>query len=152
MFATNLKVWRILFMIKTQLQIEKPGIVTKAIWLMCISLGIVLVSSLWLSFHNFIAAQSGFFTLLIMAWLTHKTNQGRNWARITFLILYILGTAISIPAFLVAPHSTTDFGIFIIQAILQAAALVMLFRREARPWFKPVVSSSATSSDSNSNA
>jgi hypothetical protein len=139
-------------MVKAQPQIEKPAIVTKAICIICVSLGIVLVSSLWLSFHNFIAAQSGFFTLLIMAWLTHKTNQGRNWARITFLVLYIIGSVIAIPAFLTDPHLTIDIGIFIIQTILEAAALIMLFSRDARPWFKPVVSPSATSNDSNSDA
>jgi hypothetical protein len=136
-------------MSKAQLPIEKPAIITKAIWLMCISLGIVFVSSLWLSFHNLVAAQPGFFTLLIMAWLTHKTNQGRNWARITFLVLYILGTIISIPAFLTVSHSIVDIGIFVIQAILQAAALVMLFAASARPWFKPVTSSSVPSNNPN---
>ena len=115
--------------------IAKPAIVTRAIWLLCVSLGILFLGSLWLAFHNPIASQPGFFSLLIMAWLTHKTNQGRNWARITFLVLYLVGTLVSVPALFMAPHSIVDVGVFIIQAILQVVALIMLFGRNARPWF-----------------
>ena len=136
-------------MFKEQCQIKKPAIVAKAIWLMCVSLGIVFVTALWLSFYKPVLAQNGFFTLLIMAWLTHKTNQGRNWARITFLILYIFGTVVSIPAFLKGPFLIMNFGIFVIQAILQAIALIMLFSRDARPWFQPVTTAPATPDNSN---
>jgi hypothetical protein len=115
--------------------IAKPATVTRAIWLMCVSLGILFVASLWVAFHNAIASQQGFFELVIMAWLTHKTNQGRNWARITFLVLYIIGTLISVPALFMVPQTVVSFGVFIIQAILQLAALIMLFGRDARPWF-----------------
>ncbi|HZL13225.1 MAG TPA: hypothetical protein VFC85_03695 [Verrucomicrobiae bacterium] len=139
-------------MFKEQSQIKKPAIVAKAIWLMCVSLGIVLVSALWLSFYNPILAQNGFFTLLIMAWLTYKTNQGRNWARITFLVLYIIGIIVSIPIFLKSPFSITNLGIYILHAILQVIALIMLFSRKARPWFQPTAGSSATSGNLNSNA
>lgn len=117
--------------------IVKPAIVIRAIWLMCVSLGIVLACSLWESVHNFVAAQTGFFELLIMAWLTHKTNQGRNWARITFLVLYIFGVLISIPALFMVPQPAVRIGVFIIQAILQIVSSVMLFSRDARPWFRP---------------
>jgi len=125
-------------MTKTQPTIAKPPIVVKAIWLLCVSLGIIFVASLWLAFHNLIASQPGFFSLLIMAWLTHKTNQGRNWARITFLVLYIVGTLISIPMLFMVPHSIVDVGVYIIQAVLQLAALIMLFSQNARPWFRPI--------------
>jgi hypothetical protein len=124
-------------MINEQLKIEKPVIVTKAIWLLCLSLGILFVSSLWLAFYNPIASQPGFFTLIILAWLTHKTNQGRNWARITFLVLYLFGTLVSIPALIMTPQTTVNVGVFIIQAALQAITLIMLFSRDARPWFRP---------------
>jgi hypothetical protein len=124
-------------MSETQPPIEKPAIVVKAIWLLCFSLAILFISSLWLAFHNPIASQPGFFSLLIMAWLTHKTNQGRNWARITFLVLYIIGTLISIPALFMVPQSIVNVGVFIIQAVLQLAALIMLFSQAARRWFRP---------------
>src|SRR4051812_34138046 len=120
-------------MSNAQPTIAKPATVTRAIWLMCVSLGIHFVTSLWLALHNAIASQQGFFTLLIMAWLTHKTNQGRNWARITFLVLYVIGTLISVPALFIVPQTAVRFGVFIIQAILQLAALIMLFSRDARP-------------------
>jgi hypothetical protein len=132
--------------------IEKPTAVTRAIWLMCVSLGILFVASLLIAFQNPIASQPGFFSLLIMAWLTHKTNQGRNWARITFLVLYLVGTVISIPAFFMAPHSTIDVGVFIIQAALQAVALFMLFSRDARPWFRAASSQPTASNESDHNA
>jgi hypothetical protein len=103
-------------MTTSPLPIAKPATVTRAIWLLCVSLGILSVASLWLAFHNPIASQPGFFSLLIMAWLTHKTNQGRNWARITFLILYLVGTLISIPALFMVPQSVANVGVFIIQA------------------------------------
>jgi hypothetical protein len=130
----------------------KPATVTRAIWLLCISLGILVVATLWLAFHNPIASQPGFFSLLIMAWLTHKTNQGRNWARITFLVLYIVGTLISIPAFFMVPQSIVNVGIFIIQAVLQLAALILLFNQDARPWFQETSSQPTKSDETDHNA
>jgi hypothetical protein len=123
-------------MTKIQISAAKPAIVTRAIWLLSLSLGIIFIASVWLAFINPVSSQSGFFTLLIMAWLTYKINQERNWARITFLVLYLLGTLISIPAFL-APHSSFNFEVFIVQAALQAISLFMLFSRNASPWFRP---------------
>ena len=132
--------------------IIKPTAVTRAVGLLCFSLGILAAGSLWLSFHDFRAAQGGFFSLLILAWLTHKTNQGRNWARIAFLALYVFGTAISVPALLTARHSIIDVGVFIIQAALQNVALFILFSSDARPWFRAVSIQPAPSDDTDHNA
>ena len=133
--------------------IAKPAAVSRAIGLLCISLGTLFVISLWLSFHDFRAAQTGFFELAIMSWLTHKTNQGRNWARVTFLVLYLLGVLLAIPAFFMGPPPTIfDVGVFIIQAALQAVALFMLFSSDARPWFRAALSQPKASDESDHNA
>ena len=132
--------------------IAKPAAVTRAIGLLCLSLGIMFVGSVLVSFYDFRAAQGGFFSLLIMAWLTHKTNQGRNWARIVFLALYVFGTVISIPALLTARHSIIYVGVFIIQAALQAVVLFMLFSNDARPWFRAVSNQPASPDDTYHNA
>ena len=88
-----------------------------------------------------------------MAWLIHKTNIGRNWARITLLVLYVVGVLLAIPAFFMGPPTSIFYiGVFIIQAALQAVALFMLFSSDARPWFRAASSQPKASDESDHNA
>jgi hypothetical protein len=121
----------------------KPAAVTRAVALLCISLAIGFVGLFWLWFHHH-PLEDGIFTVLIMTSLVYKINQGRNWARITFLVIWILGVARSIPLLLPMSHSFIGGGLFFVQTALQTGALVMLFSRDARSWFRPAINPPAT--------
>jgi hypothetical protein len=71
-----------------------------------------------------------------MGWLIFMIGRRRNWARITFLVLFLLGS----PAILLlvrsfAANPVSGFLGFA-QVVLQAAALVFLFQPESSAWFR----------------
>jgi hypothetical protein len=82
-----------------------------------------------------------FVTLVVFAvtvFLIAKIGRGRNWARITFLILFLLGLLPSIlpliRSFTISPIS----GVLgLAQVVLQIVAMVFLFQQESSAWFKP---------------
>ena len=79
------------------------------------------------------------FTFGLLLWLIYKMDRGRNWARITFLVMFILGVPLSIqPLIQSLSHSLLSGMLGLAQAALELVALIMLFSRQARPWFRPV--------------
>jgi hypothetical protein len=78
------------------------------------------------------------FGWLFYLWLTFKINDGANWARIVYLVLFLL----DIISFV---HSLLDlFSLSLILDILvlagfglRAAAFIMLFSPGAQSWFRP---------------
>lgn len=81
----------------------------------------------------------------IMLFFIIMTGKGRNWARITFLVLYIIGTVMMV----VGLVSGAPFGaaalMDVVQVILQLVALVMLFSAESNAWFQSVKAAKAKS-------
>jgi hypothetical protein len=76
------------------------------------------------------------FTLALYAWLIIKISAGRNWARITFLVLFLLSfpsyIGIAIGLFL---HPSVSKILIILQFCLTAFAAVSLFTPPGRNWF-----------------
>jgi hypothetical protein len=75
--------------------------------------------------------------LLVYVFLVLKIRRGRNWARIIFLVLFILGlfsgvkeVAIGFRYGLVSPILGA------LQVLLQGAALVLLFIPDSRDYFR----------------
>ena len=66
----------------------------------------------------------------LMFWFTYKIGQGRNWARVTWLVLLLLGLCF----FFVRPASV-NLGDFI-WICVDVVIAFMLFSRDARPWFQ----------------
>jgi hypothetical protein len=87
-----------------------------------------------------------FFTYLFMAFFIYKIGQGRNWARLTFLVLFIIGVvytgynSIGSAMFYLSGAMGIIGVIFgavvIIEIILQLIALVFLFQKSSSDWFK----------------
>lgn len=71
----------------------------------------------------------------LMVLLTLKISAGKNWARITFLILYLLGLPLlsHLPA--TFQQSTINGMIFVVQTVLQAAVLFLVFTKPGSEWF-----------------
>ena len=77
------------------------------------------------------------FTYAIMSWVVLKISSGRNWARILWLIVFIIGIPISIPNLTtVYNQSKVIFLISIINSGLQLIAVCFLFSKAGNVWFK----------------
>ena len=75
-------------------------------------------------------------TLLITSFLTYMVWIGRNWARLVFAALLILGLPFSIFPIWEALHSRPLSGYLgLVQIVLQLASLLLIFQPASRPWF-----------------
>ena len=81
----------------------------------------------------------GGLTFAIMAFLIWKTGQGKNWARMTLLVLFAIGVL----PFLWIVHS--EFGrssvlgvISVVQIVLQASALFLIFTDPGKAFFRAI--------------
>ena len=76
---------------------------------------------------------------LVIIWGTFLISmiaKGRNWARITFLVLFILGVPLSISPLLKSLATNPVSGLLgLVQAALQLIALVLLFQKTSSAWF-----------------
>jgi len=79
----------------------------------------------------------GIFTILIIGFLGYKIGQGKNWARITLLVLFILGM-IGYPFIVLTEFQTSILigTVSIVQILIQLYVLIILFSGESKQWFK----------------
>jgi hypothetical protein len=86
-------------------------------------------------------AAIGLLTVGILVFLAFKINSGRNWARWTFAVVYLLGSFGSIilvlltPALFAAAPAIVQMNM-IAQFGLQTAVVVLTFLPVSGPWFK----------------
>jgi hypothetical protein len=84
---------------------------------------------------------TGVLTAAVFALLAAKINSGRNWARWTYVFIYVIGALglvfVLKPALLQALPAIIQANM-VVQTALQTAALVLIFTRPARQWFKAV--------------
>jgi hypothetical protein len=75
-----------------------------------------------------------------MAVLIVMIGQRRNWARITFLVLYLFGLILTVPALpallILLRVRPLSFFLTLALTVLQTVALILLFQREASEWFR----------------
>jgi hypothetical protein len=124
-----------------------PRAVVQAVWLLWISLAIGLVE-LALSMNPFrnptevqpeahmtVFGVFASITFIGTAYLVvvHHVRKGRNWARVTVLVLVALGVIES----LVAPRTAeiVPFLLNLLEILLDIAALALLFSNPASQWF-----------------
>ena len=73
----------------------------------------------------------------LLFFLIRKISDGRNWARIVFLVLFLLGVPFSIPVYLEEVSRNLFLAILSsIQFILQVVAIYLMFTRNSTLWFK----------------
>lgn len=74
---------------------------------------------------------------IVLAILGYKIGQGKNWARIIFVIMVLLGT-IGYPDFISEEFRRSILlgVVSIIQLVLQLYALVLLFNKASVQWYK----------------
>ena len=126
-----------------QNQTTRPQKVTIAVTLLYITLGIgVLRGIIEASMLAQIAPPAfvmlvTFFVLGIMWLFIYMIGEGRNWARITFLVLFIIGIPFSVLPLLRSLAANPISGLLgIVQTALQLIALVFLFQKPSSDWFR----------------
>ena len=126
---------------------SKPYNVSIAVTLLWIVIAVGVISSSFnFSSSLEIANASGlglgwliftlYFTYLLLAFFIWKIRQGRNWARITYLVLFILGVSMTIYSYLTSEVSTFSIILEIVGMIVQIVVLVFLFQKPSSDWFK----------------
>ena len=79
----------------------------------------------------------GIVTGAILAALTVAVARGRNWARVTWLVLFLLGLpVIFFVGDLLLREGAASVAILVGQTIAQFVALVLLFQPSSNAWFR----------------
>lgn len=79
----------------------------------------------------------GLLTIGLIGFFAYMISVGKNWARITFLVLFIIGL-LGLP-FMISNDfkmSAIIGAISVVQALMQLFALIILFRGQANNWYK----------------
>ncbi len=77
-------------------------------------------------------------TLAIVAWLIYKIGRGRNWARVTFAIMFVLGLLPALPMMAATFNRSLVAGcLTVVSTICQFVALYLIFTAPGRSWFSP---------------
>ncbi len=127
-------------------QKSRPHKVSIALTLLWIVIAVGVISSIFnFSSSLEIANASGlglgwliftlYFTYVLLAFFIWKIGQGRNWARITYLVLFIIGVPFTIYGYLTSEVSTLSIVLGIAGMIVQIVALVFLFQEKSSEWF-----------------
>ena len=124
---------------------EKPKYIRNAVILICLSLVVgVFKVALDYDFLSSLGPIQGTaitmaITVFIMLFLAYKIWQGRNWSRITFSVLLIIGIY---PAVLLMPaEAERSIAVLLgsaLQTLSQVAALILMYLPVSNNWFKSV--------------
>lgn len=124
---------------------SRPGKVETAVKLLYVTLGIGVLRSIGESMEVSMRAQSispayavfkAFFVFGIMWFFICMIGKGRNWARITFLVLFIIGIPSAVfPLQSLAANPISGL-LGIGQTVIQIIALVFLFQKPSSDWFR----------------
>lgn len=124
-------------------QVERPNEVTRAVQLIAASFAIGGVRAVFDLIQK-VSGASFFLAILILLVLLgilffflSKIAAGRNWARILFLVLLVIGLPFAIPAYLQEVKTNLLHGsISFIIAILQLLGTGLLFAKNSNRWFR----------------
>lgn len=143
-------------------ELTKPRKVNTAVNLLYASLGIGVISSGLFpvgldEVNSFGSALNDslytFFIFGLTLLLYYMIGKGKNWARITFLVFFIMGFPLSIvvlPMYLSLSDPPFISGIlFLVQTGMDLVALVFLFQGESSAWFKAIKQSNAHMTETN---
>jgi hypothetical protein len=95
----------------------------------------------------------GFLSIGVVAALTVAVARGLNWARITLLVLFLLGLPLVFFVWdLLLREGAASVAILLVQTIAQFAALVLLFRPASNAWFRRRTRGNGTIMESHTSA
>jgi len=128
---------------EAQDSVQKPQSVKTAVNLLWASLAVGLVKML-MDLSNLSAIAPPAFTNFVLifvfafnAFLIFKISAGRNWARITFLVLFVIGMLPALPLMLGEFSRAPVVGaLSVAQVGLQVYALFLLFTQPGSAWYR----------------
>ena len=126
---------------KPQEIIARPQEVLYAFWLTIASLALGFVaiplSSQVVRSQLLVFTIIGLFsTLAFTLFIFYMILQGKNWARMLYMILFISGAPFAFPAILIAFQKTPILAVIrLLQLFLQMMAVVLLLQKSTRDWF-----------------
>src|SRR5215831_8989516 len=125
-------------------RIDRPRHVFHAVALLWITL-ILQATGLFFMWRLFRLADAMFLALIafstvtwgITAWIVAMIERGRNWARITYLVLFLLGAPFVVVSIVVSFRYTPIAALSaVLQLALQLTAMIMVFIPPAGAWFR----------------
>jgi hypothetical protein len=126
-----------------QNQTARPPRVGTAVKLLYITLGIGVLRSIMDASMYAEMAPPAFVKLItifvigVMGFLIILIGKGRNWARITFLVFFIIGIPFAAFPLMQSVGANPISGrIGVVQIIIQIVALVFLFQKLSSDWFR----------------
>lgn len=122
---------------------SRPIEVTRAVWFISASFAIGGIRTVFdlaqkISGAPFLLALLGLVIFLgICFFFVSKIAAGRNWARIIFLVLLLIGLPFAIPGYIVELKTSPLHGsVSILLAILQVTGAYLLFTKNSNLWFR----------------
>jgi hypothetical protein len=125
---------------------QRPHSVGSAVNLLWASLAVGLLKTL-MRFADFSAQASAAFTIFVVAFtfaiigfLIVSISAGKNWARITLLVLFVIGVLPTL--FIVSSELSRSLllgTLSVAQIGLQGFALFLLFTQPGSTWFRKVL-------------
>jgi hypothetical protein len=127
----------------TQDTFQKPQAVKTAVNLLWASIAVGLIMML-MDFSNVSAVAPPGFTLLVLVsalalivFLIFRISAGKNWARITFLVMFVIVMTPTVPLmFSEFARSPFVAALSVTQVALQVYALFLLFTQPGTVWFQ----------------
>lgn len=131
---------------EAQSVVQKSQTVGTAVNLLWASLAVGLVKML-MDFSNLSAlAPAAFtnfvliFTFALIGFLIFKISAGKNWARTTFLVMFVIGMLPTLPIVSSEFSRSPVVGALSVAQIgLQVYAMFLLFTKPGTSWFRKVV-------------
>ena len=125
----------------------KPTSVQWAVRCLWISVSLVLVVSIapFLGVAGIpgdaVAIVTNLITGGLLSWVAIKVGAGRSWARWMLAVIFVLGSLIFVVSLVFTPEAFRSLtpvakASCIVQFVLQGAALVFMFTRTSRQWFR----------------
>lgn len=130
------------------MHVVRPKFTSLALWCLYANWAIGILSAIGNIFMNpEHLAQSGMSTgstllfaavlFAILFFIYYSIGQGKNWARILFVVLFVLGLLGFILSYhLVAAQGTLAITSSLLSYLLQLAALLLLYTKESSLYFK----------------
>jgi hypothetical protein len=122
---------------------SRPPVVTSAVQFLSASFIIGAIRTVYDLSHKLSGAAfvlSIVFLIIFLAvcfFFVSMIAARRNWARIVFLVLLIIGVPLAIPTYIAELKASLPHGsISVLVAILQIIGIVLLFTKASNQWFK----------------
>jgi membrane-bound ClpP family serine protease len=129
--------------IEQTINASRPAVVTRAVQLFSASFVIGAIRTVYDLAHKLSGASfvlSLVFLLIFLGicfFFVGMIAAGRNWARIVFLVLLIIGLPLALPTYIGELKASLPYGsVSILVAILQVIGIVLLFTKNSNLWFR----------------